>query len=154
MYCLFFHMIVDHCLQFCDDGPLSTIQVTWLYPDVVMTRVSSHRDGSTRSCDVQNCRDDHLSKIVTMMTVRIYRLYVLKNDIIRESIEISPLFSKQNTILYLYLVNCQLKITKLLLWFLAFRDWLVYYDGSIIELCELYCYSLHHGSRKKQIICR
>ena len=89
--------------------------VIWLYPDVVMTRVSSHRDGFTRSCDVQNCRDDHLSKIVTMMTVRMCRLYVLKNDIIVKSIEISPLFSKQNTILYLYLVNCQLKITKLLL---------------------------------------
>ncbi len=71
----------------------------WLYPDVVMTRVSSHRDGSIRSCDAQNCRDDHLRKIVTMMTVRIYRLYVLKNDFMIESIEICPLFSKENNIL-------------------------------------------------------
>lgn len=108
-------MVFDHCFQFCDDGPLSSIPVILLYPDVVMTRVLFHRDGSIRSCDVQNCRDDHLSKIVTMMKVRIYRLYVLKNDIIVESIEICPLFSKQNTILYLDLVNCQLKITKLLL---------------------------------------
>lgn len=86
-----------------------------LYPDVVMVVEVDHHDGESKSCDVQNCRDDHLSKIVTMMTVRIYRLYVLKNDIIVKSIEISPLFSKQNTILYLYLINCQLKITKLLL---------------------------------------
>ncbi len=115
MYSLFPPMICDRCLQLCDDGPLSTIPVILLYHDVVMTILSDHRDGSIRSCDVQNCRDDHLNKTNTMIIIRIGRLYFIKKVFMIHSIEICPLFSKQNTILYLYLINCQLKITKLLL---------------------------------------
>jgi hypothetical protein len=76
-------MMVDHCFQLCDDGPLRTIPVILLYPDCEMTRnLSHHRDGSIRSCDVQNCRDDPLSSIRTKMIVRIDRLCLVKNDII------------------------------------------------------------------------
>lgn len=107
--------MVDHCLQFCDDGPLSTIPVILLYPDIVTTTLFHHRDGSIRSCDVQNCRDDHLSKIMTMMKVRIYPLYFVNNDIMIVTIIILFFISKENNILYLNLINCQLKIKKKLL---------------------------------------